>query len=50
MLVFLFEFLYFNKVYFYEGSLKFEVKWFGEVFELEDVKEGIQVFFEKRKF
>jgi len=45
----LLELLYTNKVYSYEGSLKLEAKRFGEAFESEDAKEGIQAFLEKRK-
>ncbi|MBU8750771.1 enoyl-CoA hydratase [Bacillus subtilis] len=45
----LLELLYSNKVYSYEGSLKLEAKRFGEAFESEDAKEGIQAFLEKRK-
>lgn len=43
----LLELLYSNKVYSYEGSLKLEAKRFGEAFESEDAKEGIQAFLEK---
>lgn len=41
------ELLYSNKVYSYDGSLKLEAKRFGEAFESEDAKEGIQAFLEK---
>ncbi|MEC2098346.1 putative enoyl-CoA hydratase [Bacillus paralicheniformis] len=43
------ELLNSSKVYSYEGGLKLEGKYFGEVFQSEDAKEGIQAFLEKRK-
>ncbi|MEC1262867.1 enoyl-CoA hydratase [Bacillus swezeyi] len=48
-LAFVIELLNSGKVYSYEGSLKLEGKHFGEVFQSEDAKEGIQAFLEKRK-
>ncbi|BBP91386.1 hypothetical protein BsIDN1_50040 [Bacillus safensis] len=38
-----------TKLYSYDGGMKLEAKKFGEVFQSNDAKEGIQAFIEKRK-